>query len=68
MLDASLYFKITSSGRTPKKEEIKRWFLSQQLPDGSKVTATQAEYMATFIRPLEAMKGGQKKVGQTQRP
>jgi hypothetical protein len=63
MLVATKHFKITATGPTPKKEEIKAHFLQQKLPDGKSITDNQADMMATFIRPPGAMIGGQKKMG-----
>jgi hypothetical protein len=63
MLAATAIFKITATGRPPKKDDIEAHFLKQKLPNGSPVSPSQAKMMATFIRPPHAMKGGLKKVG-----
>jgi hypothetical protein len=60
MLEAIELFDIPE--RTPKKDELKQHFLGKFLPDGSPITDNQASAMATFCRPPEAMKGGNKRV------
>lgn len=62
MLAAIKLFAIDSAS-WPKKHELIEHFQKQKLPDGSAVSPNQAEHMATFCRPFEAMKGGQKRVG-----
>ena len=42
----------------PKKKELEKHFCAQKLPDGTPVSPTQARYLATFCRPLEALRGG----------
>lgn len=61
MLTATAHFKITATDRPPKKEHVEAYFQKQKLPDGSPISPSQAKMMATFIRPPDAMKGGQKK-------
>jgi len=62
MLEAIKEFGIDATS-WPKKEELTEHFRKKKLPDGSTVSPNQAEHMATFCRPFEAMKGGQKRVG-----
>lgn len=62
MLRAIENFNINAN-KFPKKEELVEHFKLQKLPDGSFVSPSQAAHMATFCRPFEAMKGGQKRVG-----
>jgi hypothetical protein len=59
MLDAVRHFEI-NEGHWPKKEELEGHFRAQKLPDGTPVSANQASHLATFIRPLAAMSGGNK--------
>lgn len=59
MLEAVQRFKI-SEERWPKKEELEQHFAAQKLPDGTPVSAAQASYLATFCRPLAALRGGNK--------
>jgi hypothetical protein len=60
MLDAVKQFGITEDA-PGKKEILVRFFRSQKLPDGSAISKVQAEYLATFCRSPEAMKGGNKR-------
>jgi hypothetical protein len=59
MLEAVRHFEV-SERRWPKKEELEQYFLAQKLPDGTPVSANQAGHLATFVRPLAAMSGGNK--------
>lgn len=61
MLGATLKFDIPNS--FPKKDTLIRYFLDQSLPDGTPISKNQAEYMATFCRPAEMMRGGNKRIG-----
>jgi hypothetical protein len=61
MTEAIQNFRIPTNA--PKKSELIEFFLAQRLPDGSPVSRNHAEAMATFCRPVEAMKGGNKRVG-----
>jgi hypothetical protein len=65
MMDATNQFGITSSKNPPKKAELEAYFKQQKLPDGTPISPSQAKAMATFVRPPEAMKGGQKKHRRT---
>jgi hypothetical protein len=49
--------------RVPKKQELVAWFTDKAVPGGGTVTKTQAQHLATFVRPPEAMRGGNKRVG-----
>jgi hypothetical protein len=57
MADAIRHFEI-SEERWPKKEELEQYFRAQKLPDGTSVSPNQARYLATFCRPLAALRGG----------
>jgi hypothetical protein len=63
MIKATRHFRIRPNGALPKKADIVEYFEQRKLPDGTPISKTQAETMATLIRPPEAMKGGQKKRG-----
>ncbi|WOH55039.1 hypothetical protein [Bradyrhizobium sp. BWC-3-1] len=63
MLTATVQFGITKDKAPPKKEELVEYFKKQRLPDGSSLSNSLAEAMATFVRPPEAMKGGNKRMG-----
>jgi hypothetical protein len=63
MIDATNRFSIAAGKNPPKKAELEEYFKRQKLPDGTPISSSQAKAMATFIRPPEAMKGGQKKMG-----
>jgi hypothetical protein len=65
MIDATNRFGITHGKNPPKKAELEAYFKKQKLPDGTPISPSQAKMMATFVRPPEAMKGGQKKMGRT---
>lgn len=64
MRRAISHFRIgTADGAKVKKSTIVEWLLDQTLADGkTKLGPTAAEYMATFCRPPEAMKGGNKRI------
>src|SRR5262249_31356412 len=63
MIDATDRFSIAAGKNPPKKAELEAYFKQQRLPDGTPISPSQAKAMATFVRPPEAMKGGQKKMG-----
>jgi hypothetical protein len=65
MMDATNRFGITDGKNPPKKAELEAYFKEQKLPDGTPISLNQAKMMATFVRPPEPMKGGQKKMGRT---
>lgn len=64
MLEATLELGISEqpNGRL-KKSEIVEYFLARPLPDGTRISANQAKSMATFVRPPDAMRGGNRRVG-----
>lgn len=53
--------KITYDN-VPKKEQLKEVAAQQLKAHGFQNAETMASYMATFLRPAEAMKGGNKKI------
>jgi hypothetical protein len=64
MLNAVRHFDISDTPNPRlRKEEIKQYFIAQRLPNGQGISPNQAESMATFVRPVDAMKGGNKRVG-----
>ena len=64
MLAAIKQFGITgNSFAHVKKAALEEHFTSQRLPDGTPISPNMASMMATFIRPAEATKGGQKRMG-----
>jgi hypothetical protein len=64
MLEAVRHFRINApAGEYPKKEDLVSWFKGRRLSSGNYVSPSQAEHLATFCRPVVAMKGGNKKVG-----
>jgi len=58
MFDAINHFGLPEA--QPKKAELQSWFEAQTV-GGVAVSPTAAGYLATFIRPPEAMSGGQKR-------
>jgi hypothetical protein len=61
MLEAIQYFGINpTAGVYPKKEELVAYFTSRRLSNGSLISPHHAEALATFCRPVSAMKGGLK--------
>ena len=62
MMDAAVRFNTSAGRNGPKKAELEAYFKKLKLPDGTPISTSQAKQMATFVRPPEAMKGGQKKV------
>ncbi|KPM13725.1 hypothetical protein WG75_11905 [Citromicrobium sp. WPS32] len=64
MLTAIKHFDITAEKYAHvKKATLEEYFKAQKLPDGTSVSPSMAGSMATFIRPVQAMKGGQKRAG-----
>jgi hypothetical protein len=59
MLVAVQHFEIGEQ-RWPKKEALEQYFRAQKLPDGTPVSPHQARHLATFCRPLAALRGGNK--------
>jgi hypothetical protein len=64
MLRAIKHFEITEKP-SPwlKKGVLVDYFVDQKLPDGTPISRHQAEMMATFIRPPDAMLGRAKRMG-----
>ncbi|RFC68151.1 MULTISPECIES: hypothetical protein [Mesorhizobium] len=62
MLEAVRRFGITAINHE-KKEILEAHFRNQKLPDGKPITKAQAQYLATFCRSHDAMKGGNKRMG-----
>ena len=64
MLDAARQFGLKPDmKRPPKKDELINFFKDRTLADGTVISANHAQYLATFCRPPEAMKGGNKPMG-----
>jgi hypothetical protein len=61
MLQAIEHFAISAT-QWPKKDELENWLSNQKLPDGTRISPNQAKMMATFARPPEASKGGNKRI------
>lgn len=61
MIEAIKKFDIQPDRPPPLVKTLEHFFLSQPLPGGKKVTRRMAEAMATAVRPLEAMGGGNPK-------
>jgi hypothetical protein len=59
MLQAAAEFRIGAGGQ-PKKEVLVDWFRERHVA-GQRVSAIMANYLATFIRPLEHQRGGNRK-------
>jgi hypothetical protein len=59
MMAAVRHFEI-SERRWPKKEALEQYFRAQKLPGGRPVSPHQARHLATFCRPLAALRGGNK--------
>jgi hypothetical protein len=59
MFEAIEHFEIPN--KMPKAETLQEWFKEQQV-GGRDVSKVMANYLATFVRPPEAMRGGQKRV------
>jgi hypothetical protein len=62
MLKAIKHFKINKQ-HVPVKKQLEAWFLAQELPDGKSISRNQARNLATFCRPIEAIRGGNSKRG-----
>ena len=62
MLEAVHRFGINAkAGKYPKHEELAAYFVTRRLSDGSPISPRQANALATFCRPIGAMKGGNSK-------
>ena len=58
-LEAVAHFKIDArAGHYPKHEELVNYFVTRRLSDGRLISSRQARFLATFCRPVDAMKGG----------
>jgi hypothetical protein len=65
MLEAVWHFKIDAkTNRYPKAEELVAYFITRRLSDGRLISPRQARALATFCRPVGAMKGGNSKPGE----
>ena len=62
MVEGSVHFRINPARTNPKIEIIREYFREKRMPNGSLLTENQVKMMATFIRPPEAMRGGQRKI------
>jgi len=63
MIEALRHFGIAPDKQSPTKKEIEAFFLEKKLPDGRPITPNLASHMATLIRPPEAMRGGNRRMG-----
>ena len=62
-IEASRHFRISAED-WPKKEKLEEYFKEKQkLSDGTPITSTEVEHLATFSRPPAAKRGGNKKKG-----
>ena len=62
-IEASRHFRISAED-WPKKEKLEEYFKEKQkLSDGTPITSTEVEHLATFTRPPAAKRGGNKKKG-----
>ena len=58
-LEAVVHFKIDArAGKYPKHEQLAAWFTTRRLSDGRLISPRQANTLATYCRPVGAMKGG----------
>jgi hypothetical protein len=65
LLKAVEHFDIDASGgRYPKKDELVNYFMQHRLSDGRLISPRLAKYLATFCRPVSALKGGINRRGQ----
>jgi hypothetical protein len=65
LLEAVWHFKIDKkAGKYPKHEELVAYFVTRRLSDGRLISVRQAHALATFCRPVGAMKGGNSKRGE----
>jgi len=59
--EAIRYFRISVSANSyPKKEELVQYFQRHRLSNGTFISRHQAQSLATFCRPVQAMMGGNK--------
>ena len=59
--EAIRHFRISVSANSyPKKEELVEYFQRRRLSNGTVISRHQADSLATFCRPVQAMKGGNK--------
>ena len=59
--EAIRHFRISVSANSyPKKGELVEFFQRRRLSNGTFISRHQAESLATFCRPVQAMKGGNK--------
>jgi hypothetical protein len=62
MLEAVWHFEINArAGTYPKHEDLAAYFETRRLSDGRLISPRQADALATFCRPVRAMKGGNSK-------
>ena len=66
MLQAVEEFRIGTGGQ-PKKEALVEWFRQRHV-GGQRVSANMAYYLATFVRPPETQRGGNRKWAGTVSP
>jgi hypothetical protein len=60
--EAIRHFGIRLSANSyPKKEELVKYFQGRRLSNGTFISRHQAQSLATFCRPVQAMMGGNKK-------
>ena len=59
--EAIRHFQISVSANSyPKKEVLVEYFERRRLSNGTVISRHQADSLATFCRPVQAMKGGNK--------
>ena len=59
--EAIRHFQISVSANSyPKKEVLVEYFQRRRLSNGTVISRHQADSLATFCRPVQAMKGGNK--------
>jgi hypothetical protein len=58
--EAIRHFRV-SANSYPKKEGLVEYFQRCRLSNGTFISRHQADSLATFCRPVQAMKGGNKK-------
>ena len=59
--EAIRHFRISASANSyPKKGELVEYFQRRRLSNGTFISRHQADSLATFCRPVQAMKGGNK--------
>jgi hypothetical protein len=60
--EAVRHFRISVSANSyPKKKDLVEHFQRHRLSNGTPISPHQADSLATFCRPVQAMKGGNKK-------